>query len=46
MDRLHHYCRCIDGLIVQDEAAAQSRTELLIGPGHHDMMGEIYEVDE
>jgi hypothetical protein len=48
MDRLHQYCRCIDGLIVskQGEARKQfkSRTELFIGPRHHDMMGETYEV--
>jgi hypothetical protein len=43
MDRLHQYCRCIDGLIVskQGEARKQfnSRTELFIGPRHHDIMG-------
>jgi len=48
MDRLHQYCRCIDGLIVskQGEARKQfkSRTELFIGPRHHDMMGETYDV--
>jgi hypothetical protein len=48
MDRLHQYCRCIDGLIVskQGEARKQfkSRTELFIGPLHHDMMGETYDV--
>ena len=48
MDRLHQYCRCIDGLIVskQGEAKKQfkSRTELFIGPRHHDMMGETYDV--
>jgi hypothetical protein len=48
MDRLHQYCRCVDGLIVskQGEAKKQfkSRTELFIGPRHHDMMGETYDV--
>jgi hypothetical protein len=48
MDRLHQYCRCIDGLIVskQGEAKKQfkSRTELFIGPCHHDMMGLTYDV--
>lgn len=48
MDRLHQYCRCIDGLIVskQGEAKKQfkSRSELFIGPRHHDMMGETYDV--
>jgi hypothetical protein len=27
-----------------DQAASKSRTELFIGPRHHDMMGEIYDV--
>jgi len=48
MDRLHQYCRCIDGLIVPDAGKTKrqfkSRTELFIGPHHHDMMGEIYDV--
>lgn len=48
MDRFHQYCRCIDGLIVskQGEARRQfkSRTELFIGPHHHDMMGQTYDV--
>jgi hypothetical protein len=48
MDRLHQYCRCIDGLIVskQGEAKKQfkSRTELFIGPCLHDMMGKTYDV--
>ena len=48
MDRLHQYCRCIDGLIVskQGEAKSQfkSRTELFIGPRHHTLMGETYAV--
>jgi hypothetical protein len=48
MDRLHQYCRCIDGLIVSEQGKAsrrfKSRTELFIGPRHHDMMGETYDV--
>jgi hypothetical protein len=48
MDRLHQYCRCIDGLIVPDigntKRQFKSRTELFIGPRHHDMMGETYDV--
>jgi hypothetical protein len=48
MDRLHQYCRCIDGLLVskQGEARKQfkSRTELFIGPRHHTLMGETYDV--
>jgi hypothetical protein len=48
MDRLHQYCRCIDGLIVskQGEAKKQfkSRTELFIGPRHHTLMSDTYAV--
>jgi hypothetical protein len=48
MDRLHQYCRCIDGLIVPDigntKRQFKSRTELFIGPRHHDMMGDTYDV--
>ena len=48
MDRLHQYCRCIEGLIVPDIAKTKkqfkSRTELFIGPRHHDMMGKTYDV--
>jgi hypothetical protein len=48
MDRLHQYCRCIDGLIVSDRGQGKSkfksRTELFIGPRHHGMMGETYDV--
>ena len=48
MDRLHQYCRCIDGLIVSKQGEARKQfkswTELFIGPRHHDMMGETYDV--
>ena len=48
LDRLHQYCRCIDGLILPNAGKTKrqfkSRTELFIGPCHHDMMGEIYDV--
>lgn len=48
MDRLHQYCRCIEGLIVPSPGDAgkkfKSRTELFIGPHHHKMMGETYDV--
>jgi hypothetical protein len=48
MDRLHQYCRCIEGLIVPSAGDSgkkfKSRTELFIGPRHHDMMGETYDV--
>lgn len=48
LDRLHQYSRCIDGLILPDAGKTtrqfKSRSELFIGPGHHDMMGEVYDV--
>jgi hypothetical protein len=48
MDRLHQYCRCIDGLIVPDIGKTRnqfkSRTELFIGPRHHTLMGNTYDV--
>ena len=48
LDRIHQYCRCIDGLILPEAGKTKgqfkSRTELFIGPRHHDMMGEIYDV--
>lgn len=48
MDRLHQYCRCIEGLIVSEPGQGKnrfkSRTELFIGPRHHTLMGEAYDV--
>jgi hypothetical protein len=48
MDRLHQYCRCIDGLIVPDIGKTRnqfkSRTELFVGPRHHPLMGDTYDV--
>jgi hypothetical protein len=48
MDRLHQYCRCIDGLIVPDIGKTRnqfkSRTELFIGLRHHTLMGDTYDV--
>jgi hypothetical protein len=48
MERLHQYCRCIEGLIVPDVSKTKkqfkSRTALFIGPRHHEMMGETYDV--
>jgi hypothetical protein len=48
LDRIHQYCRCIDGLILPDigktKQQFKSRTELFIGPGHHDLMGALYDV--
>lgn len=48
LDRIHQYCRCIDGLILPDigktKQQFKSRTELFIGPGHHDLMGALYDI--
>jgi hypothetical protein len=48
VDRIHQYCRCIDGLILpatgKTKQQFKSRTELFIGVGHHDLMGELYNV--
>jgi hypothetical protein len=48
MDRLHQYCRCIEGLIVPSPGNTKrqfkSRTVLFIGPRHQQMMGETYDV--
>ena len=46
--RIHQYCRCIDGLILpaigKTRQQFKSRTELFIGPGHHDLMGALYDI--
>lgn len=48
LDRLHQYCRCIDGLILSEPGSGlkqfKSRTELFIGPQHHDLMGSLYAI--
>jgi hypothetical protein len=48
LGRLHQYSRCIDGLILPNAGETKrqfkSRTELFIGPCHHELMGEIYDV--
>jgi hypothetical protein len=48
MERIHLFCRCIDGLILPDigktKQQFKSRTELFIGPQHHEMMGAIYDI--
>ena len=46
--RIHQYCRCIDGLILpaigKTKRQFKSRTELFIGPAHHDLMGALYNI--
>ena len=48
LDRIHQYCRCIDGLILpaigKTKRQFKSRTELFIGPAHHDLMGAVYDI--
>lgn len=48
LDRIHQYCRCIDGLILpsigKTRQQFKSRTELFIGEGHHDLMGALYDI--
>lgn len=48
VDRIHQYCRCIEGLILPEIGKTRkqfmSRTELFIGPRHHELMGELYDI--
>ena len=48
LDRIHQYCRCIEGLILpaigKTRKQFKSRTELFIGPTHHELMGALYDV--
>ena len=45
-NRIHQFTRCIEGLISpkQGETTRQfkSRTELFVGPHHHDLIGDLY----
>jgi len=47
-DRLHHFVRVIEGFIYPEIGKTRkqfvSRTELFIGPGHHDLMGNLYDI--
>jgi hypothetical protein len=46
LHRLHQYARCVDGLVLSRPGKGasdfKSRSELFIGQGHDDIMGEIY----
>ena len=48
LDRIHQYCRCIEGLILPSAGNTKkqfkSRTELFIAPTHHDLMGALYDI--
>lgn len=45
-ERLHQFCRCIEGFILPNVGKTEkqfvSRTELFVGPSHHDTMRELY----
>jgi hypothetical protein len=47
-DRLHQFTRCIEGFILpgtgQTKSQFKSRTELFIGPRHHQLMEEVYDL--
>jgi hypothetical protein len=46
VDRVHQYCRCIEGLIVpplgKSTKLFKTRTELFIGPKHYKLMEDAY----
>lgn len=46
--RLHQFVRCIEGFVLPDigctERQIKSRTEVIIGPSFHDLIGRIYGV--
>src|SRR5258708_23732136 len=48
LDQIHQFSRCLEGLIFPKPGDStkkfKSRTELFIGPKHHDLMGELYEI--
>jgi hypothetical protein len=45
MDRIHQFSRCLEGLLAtapgQSKKQFKSRTELFVGPKHHETMGTI-----
>jgi hypothetical protein len=47
-ERLHQFCRCIEGLILPNVGKTEkqfvSRTELFAGPSHHDTMRALYKM--
>lgn len=48
LDRIHQFTRCVEGLIAATQGNTKrqfkSRTEVFVGPQHHDLMGEIYDL--
>ncbi len=47
-ERLHQFCRCIEGFILPNVGKTEkqfvSRTELFVGPSHHDPMRALYKM--
>jgi len=47
-ESLHHFVRCIEGFIFPEPGKTRkrflSRTELFIGPGHHQLLGELFDI--
>lgn len=47
-ERLHQFCRCIEGFILADPGKTlsqfKSRTEMFIGPRHHATTARLYEM--
>jgi len=47
-ERLHQFSRCIEGLILPNVGKTEkqfvSRTELFVGPSHHDIMRTLYQM--
>ena len=47
-DSLHQFVRCVEGFLYPDPGKStkqfKSRTELLLGHGFHDFVGELYEI--
>jgi hypothetical protein len=47
MNRIHQFVRCIEGLLAtttgNSRSRFKSRTELFIGPNHHELMGAIFD---
>ena len=48
LERIHQFTRCVEGLIAPEQGNTKkqfkSRTETFIGPKHHDLMGDLYDL--
>jgi hypothetical protein len=48
LDRIHQFVRCIEGLVAPEQGKTKSqikgRTELFIGPSHHDLIGGLFDI--